>query len=124
MSTIAMLLGGVLGLALRNSVDPFRRPATANPKPWRAVAVSVIGGLLLGVLTGLAFVGIHDDSPYAAAGIITSSAATTYCVFGAATVAIFRDGLARHTIVPAVGHLLSGFAATTAGFVLGAALIS
>lgn len=66
-----MLLGGVLGLALRNSVDPFRRRETVNPELRRALAVSVIGGLL-------------------------------------------RDGLARHAIVPAVGHILSGFAATAA----------
>ncbi|MPZ86097.1 MAG: hypothetical protein GEV28_39295 [Actinophytocola sp.] len=89
MTTLAMPLGGVPGLVLRNSVDPFRRPERPNPEHvaglWRPFAVNVAGGFVLGA---------------AAAGITASGAPTTYCLFGRATVRLVREGFARRTHFP------------------------
>jgi CrcB protein len=120
-ATLVMLLGGLLGFFLRARLDPVL-PVEAGR--WRPIVVSVAGGFVLGGLTGAALLGFGHDSPLATAGIGLSAALTTFCVFGGATTRVFREGPARHTLVPAFTHVLSGFGAATAGVALGAVLVS
>lgn len=115
-----MLAGGVLGVFLRNLLD---RPRTADAPPrWRPVVISLLGGLILGALTGAVLIGRHGDGPTAALGLALSGALLTYCVFSSAATDLIKQGVSRHTVVPAVTSALSAFAAATAGVALGATL--
>ncbi|GAA3567422.1 hypothetical protein GCM10022222_59230 [Amycolatopsis ultiminotia] len=120
MATLVMLLGGLLGFALRTTIDARGRTGSR----WYPLVVSVAGGFALGALTGAALLGLPRDSPLAAAGIGLSAAVTTFCVFGPATRALVHQGPARRTVLSALGHVVSGFAAATGGVVLGIALVS
>jgi fluoride ion exporter CrcB/FEX len=117
-ATLVMLLGSLLGFALRTTLDPI------GAGRWRPMVVSVAGGFALGALTGAALLGLPQDSPLATAGIGLSAAVTTFCVFGAATKALFHEVLARTTVLPALTHVVTGFAAATGGVVLGVTLVS
>ncbi|WIV59139.1 hypothetical protein [Amycolatopsis nalaikhensis] len=123
MATLVMLLGGLLGLTLRSTIDPVR-PAERPAPRWWPIAAGVGGGFLLGGLTGAVLIGVHPDSPLFTAGIGLSAALLTYCVFGSATTSLVRQGMARHTLIPALTHVVSGFGAATAGVALGAVLVS
>lgn len=120
MTTLVMLLGGLLGLALRTTLDPVGR----GDLRWCPLIVSIAGGFALGALTGPALLGLPRDSPLATAGIGLSAAVTTFCVFGAATQTLFRERFARSTVLPALTHVVTGFAAATGGVVLGITLVS
>ena len=118
MATIFMLLGGLFGVFLRARLD------AVPGERWRPIVVSVAGGFVLGGLTGAALLGFGAESALATAGIGLSAALTTFCVFGGATTALFHDGMARHAVLRAFTHVLSGFGAATAGVALGAVLVS
>jgi CrcB protein len=122
-ATLVMLLGGFLGLALRSTLDPARAAEQPGFR-WQPLAVSVIGGFVLGALTGAALLGVHSDSALATAGIGLSAALTTYCLFGSATTSLVRNGVARQTVIPALTLVVSGFGAATVGVALGAVLVS
>ncbi|MFD2474793.1 hypothetical protein [Amycolatopsis silviterrae] len=120
MATLVMLLGGLLGFALRTTIDAAGRTGSR----WYPALVSVIGGFALGTLAGAALIGLPRDSPLAAAGIGLSAAVTAYCVFSPATRSLTQQGFSRRNAMAALGHALSGFAAATGGVVLGIALVS
>lgn len=117
-----MLAGGILGVFLRNLVDGPR--TTDTPPRWRPVVISVVGGLVLGALTGAVLTDRQGDGPAAIAGVALSGLLLTYCVFSSAATKLIKHGFGRETVVPAVTSALTAFAAATAGVALGAALAS
>lgn len=120
-TTIAMLAGGILGVYLRNLLDG---PRTVDaPSRWHPVMISVLGGLVLGALTGAALGSLHGDGPAAALDVGLSGALLTYCVFSSAATEVVKQGPSRQTLVPAIISALSAFAAATAGVTLGVTLM-
>lgn len=82
---MALLAGGILGVFLRNILDG---PHTTNhPQRGRSLAISMLGGLLLGALTGAAVsstTGATGDGSAAALAAGLSGLLFTYCVFSSA----------------------------------------
>lgn len=119
-TTLAMLAGGILGVLLRNLLEGPRRPESHTL--WRPLAISLIGGLVLGALTGAAVSGLHGDGPAAALGVGLSSVLMTYCLFSGAATGLVQRGPSRQTLLPAITSAVAAFAAATAGVVLGITL--
>jgi CrcB protein len=119
-TTLAMLAGGILGVLLRNLLEGPRRSEPLAR--WRSLAISVIGGLVLGALTGAAVIGVAGDGAAAALGVGLSGALMTYCLFGSAATELIKLGPSRQTLLPAITSALTAFAAATAGVVLGVIL--
>jgi len=104
-TTLAMLAGGILGVLLRNLLEGPRRPEPLAR--WRSLAISVIGGLVLGALTGAAVIGVAGDGAAAALGVGLSGALMTYCLFGGAATELIKLGPSRQTLLPAITSALT-----------------
>ncbi|QUH04066.1 CrcB family protein [Saccharopolyspora erythraea] len=120
-STVAMLLGGAVGVLLRmmirrswqNDTSPFR---------WSALAITAGGALAFGVLTGLAPAVANPGQVRSALSIGASSALFTYCVFNASTMQLLARAGDRASVVAAVVHAFVGFVAAVPGVLAGMAL--
>jgi fluoride exporter len=117
-----MLVGGVLGVYLRNLLEGQADAEQSTRGWWLPIAISVIGGFVLGALTGAALSGAEDEGPSAALGLALSAALTTYCLFSGAATALIKHGPDRPTLIRAGINAVLGFAAATGGVVLGITL--
>lgn len=120
MSTVAMLVGGVLGVLLRTLVDGPRVPDRSPSSRWWSLAIGVLGAFVLGALTG-AVIGVRAG-PQTAVGVALSGTLLTYCLFSSAATDLAWHGVSRQTVVASVIHGLSALAAATVGVTLGVIL--
>lgn len=119
MSPLVLLLAaacGGLGAATRYIVDLGIARLTGTRFPWGVMVINVTGslalGLVIGMLPGAAFV--------AGAGFLGGY--TTFSTAMIDTVALWRDGERRASVLYAGGMMVLGFAAAAAGLALGHAL--
>lgn len=119
-----MLVGGALGVFLRNILEGPRLPDSPRSIRWRTVAIGTVGGFVLGALTGAALMVADGAGPGAALGIALSAALLTYCLFSSAATGLIKQGFSRHTLIPAALNAVTAFVAATAGVTLGVILAS
>ncbi|CAM01794.1 fluoride ion exporter CrcB/FEX [Saccharopolyspora erythraea NRRL 2338] len=121
-STVAMLLGGALGVLLRMMIRRSWQNGT-SPFRWGAFAITAGGALALGVLAGLALTVVHPGQARSALSIGASSALFTYCVFNASTLHLLARAGDRSSVVAALVHAFVGFAAAVPGVLAGMSLV-
>ncbi|WP_298863111.1 CrcB family protein [uncultured Microbacterium sp.] len=118
MSPMIFLLAaacGGLGAATRYLVDLGIARATGTRFPWGVVIINVSGSLLLGLVVGML---------PGAAFVVGTGFLGGYTTFSTAmidTVALWRDGERRASVLYSGGMLLAGFAAAAVGLALGLA---
>ena len=119
MSPLVFLLAaacGGLGAATRYLVDLGIARLTGTRFPWGVMVINVTGalalGLVIGMLPGAAFV----------IGTGFLGGYTTFSTAMIDTVALWRDGARRASVLNAVGMLAAAVAAAVCGLVLGAAI--
>lgn len=119
MSPLVFLLAaacGGLGAATRYLVDLGVARATGTRFPWGVMVINVTGslalGLVVGMLPGAAFV--------LGAGFLGGY--TTFSTAMIDTVALWRDGERRASVLYVGGMLLAGLAAAAVGLALAHAL--
>lgn len=112
---LAALCGG-LGAAVRYLVDLGIGRVTGTRFPWGVMVINITGSLALGLVIGM----LPD-----AAFVIGTGFLGGYTTFSTAmidTVALWRDGERRASVVNAVGMLVASVAAAAGGLALGASL--
>lgn len=113
MATLVMIFSGLLGFFSRRGLDRARPAAK-----WWPYLTGCAGGFALGALTGVALTGLDPHGPLVTAGVGSSAALTTYCVFGRATTALPQVRGTRAVLV-AAAQVGCAFVAATAGVVVG-----
>lgn len=115
MSPVIFLLAaacGGLGAATRYLVDLGIARATGTRFPWGVMIINVSGSLLLGLVVGML---------PGAAFVVGTGFLGGYTTFSTAmidTVALWRDGERRASVLYSGGMLLAGFAAAAVGLAL------
>ncbi|WP_417554871.1 fluoride efflux transporter FluC [Microbacterium sp.] len=115
MSPMIFLLAaacGGLGAATRYLVDLGIARATGTRFPWGVMIINVSGSLLLGLVVGML---------PGAAFVVGTGFLGGYTTFSTAmidTVALWRDGERRASVLYSGGMLLAGFAAAAVGLAL------
>ena len=113
---VASLVGGVLGVYLRNMVDTDERFS-------RSAFIGALGALLMGVGIGYMFAEPQTPGDPPVLGVGWSSAMLTYCVFTPATVKAFRIRGSRTVVLTAVALGIVGMVAGSLGAAVGALVI-
>ena len=91
---IASLVGGVLGVHLRNLVD-------TDIRFWRSAFIGALGAVLMGVGVGYVFAEPQTPGDPPLLGVGLSSAMLTYCVFTPAAFKAFRIRRSRTVVLTA-----------------------
>ena len=112
---VASLVGGVLGVYLRNMVDTDERFS-------RSAFIGALGALLMGVGIGYMFAEPQAPGDPPVLGVGLSSAMLTYCVFTPATVKAFRIRGSR-TVLTAVALGIVAVVAGSLGAAVGALVV-
>ena len=117
---IAFLVAAAIGAPARYLIDGLVQDHTSGAFPWGTFVVNVSGCLALGLLTG--FVLYHSLDPTARTVIGTGGlgAYTTFSTFTFETVRLAEEGAVNHAVRNAVGSLLAGLAAASAGLAIAA----
>jgi CrcB protein len=111
-------LAGALGALTRYGVHAAVQSRMASKLPYGTVVVNITGSFALGLLVGLAtYQGLGADvRTVVGTGFI--GAYTTFSSFSYDTFGLVEDGLSAAALVSALGSVVAGLAAATAGFAL------
>lgn len=112
---LAAACGGV-GAAARYLLDLGIARLAGTRFPWGVMAINISGSLALGLVVGM----LPDAVFVIGAGFLGGY--TTFSTAMIDTVALWRDGARRASVLNAVGMLLASVAAAAAGLGLGSAL--
>lgn len=108
---LAAACGG-LGATTRYLVDLGIARATGTRFPWGVMVINVTGSLALGLVVGM----LPGAAFALGAGFLGGY--TTFSTAMIDTVALWRDGERRASVLYSGGMLLAGFAAAAAGLAL------
>jgi len=119
---LAFLVAAAIGAPARYLLDGLVQDRTSGAFPWGTFAVNVTGCFALGLLTGLGR--YHDLDPTVRTVVGTGGlgAYTTFSTFTFETVRLAEEGAVNEAARNAIGSLLAGLAAASAGLALAAAL--
>lgn len=112
---LAAACGGV-GAAARYLLDLGIARLAGTRFPWGVMVINISGSLALGLVVGI----LPDTAFVIGAGFLGGY--TTFSTAMIDTVALWRDGARRASVLNAVGMLLASVAAAAAGLALGSAL--
>lgn len=112
---LAAACGG-LGAAARYLVDLGIARLTGARFPWGVMVINITGSLALGLVVGL----LPGAAFVVGAGFLGGY--TTFSTAMIDTVALWRGGARRASVLNAVGMLLASVAAAATGLALGSAL--
>jgi fluoride ion exporter CrcB/FEX len=113
LSTLVMVLGGMLGAAGRLLAERQFPPSLRS-----AIATNVVGSFVLGFLTGAVLIG----TKWVLVGTALSGMLIGYSVFSTQTTGLFERGV--RGFGQAVLTIFAGFAAGAWGVVLAAAVLT
>lgn len=117
MHGVTLIVGGALGVGVRLLLDRGDDGRRDEMSVW-AFAVTAVGAIVGGVLTGAASVNAVQSSYAAAAGVGLAAALFTFCVFSGALIQRLKGR--RQATGPALTHGILGFTAATIGIIIGA----
>ena len=116
MTLVAVVLGGILGTALRLSIDQLVAPDSAFP--WATLLINVVGSFVLGLLVAR----VWPTAPgWLRAGLGTGllGSFTTFSAVIVSLLTLTASGMTMLAIVYLVASLVLGLAAALAGLRLG-----
>jgi CrcB protein len=111
-------LAGALGALARFGVHGLVQSRAASKFPFGTVVVNVTGAFALGLLVGLFTYQGLDADVRTVVGTGFIGAYTTFSSFSYDTFGLFEEGAAASALVNALGSVVVGLAAATAGFAL------
>jgi CrcB protein len=111
-------LAGAFGALSRYGVHGLVQSCTASRWPYGTFVVNISGSFALGLLVGLVTYQGLDADVRTIVGTGFIGAYTTFSSFAYDTFGLFENGTARGAGVNALGSVVIGFLAATAGFVL------
>ena len=111
-------LAGALGALGRYAVHGLVQSRTASRFPYGTFVVNVSGSFVLGLVVGLLTYQGLDPDVRTVVGIGFIGAYTTFSSFSYDTFALFEAGEARPALANALGSVIAGLVAATAGFAL------
>jgi fluoride exporter len=117
-TALTIALAGAIGAVARFAVDGWVRGRLARRFPWGIVAVNVSGSLLLGLLAGL---GVHAGLPAWPVTVLGAGFCGSYTTFSTLsweTVRLAEERARLLAVGNALGSLVAGVAAATAGIAL------
>lgn len=122
-----VMLGGVVGTALRNTVSHLI-PAVPGAWPWATFGINLTGALLLGLLLEW-LVRLRPEDPrrrilQLSLGTGVLGGFTTYSSFAVETVALATHGAALVAVAYASSSIALGFVAAFGGSWLGRRLVA
>ncbi|WP_111767237.1 fluoride efflux transporter CrcB [Nakamurella deserti] len=116
MTYLWVALGAAIGAPLRYLTDRFVTVRVESRFPVGTLVVNVAGSLILGLLAGAGLAG--DDPWQLVVGTGFCGALTTYSTFAWETVRLAASGGRLLAAANAVGSLVVGTGAATAGFLV------
>jgi CrcB protein len=119
-SWVVFLIAAAAGAPLRYLVDGLVQDHTDGPFPWGTFVVNISGCLALGLLTGLGLYHGLSDTTQTVIGTGGLGAYTTFSTFSYETVRLAEEGATTDAVRNALGGLVIGLAAASAGLALAA----
>ncbi|WOP17239.1 CrcB family protein [Raineyella sp. LH-20] len=116
---VGVCLAGGVGAALRFVVDGWVRSAVPTQYPLGTVVINVSGSFVLGVVTGLAAVGVLPAVWGSVLGAGLMGGYTTFSTASVETVRLLLSGDVRLGLRTGLGMLVAGVAAALAGLWVG-----
>lgn len=123
MIVVLVAAGGAAGACLRYILDRGVGHVAGSAFPWGTLVVNVLGSLVLGLLTGLAWSGVVSESVRLLVGTGLCGSLSTFSTFGYETVRLFGDGTRGYAVLNVAGTIVAGLSAAAAGLGLAAALV-
>ena len=111
-------LASALGALSRYGVHGLVQSRTASRFPYGTVVVNLSGSFVLGLIVGLATYQGLDADVRTVVGTGFIGAYTTFSSFSYDTFGLLEEGATAAAWVNALGSIVVGLAAATAGFVL------
>lgn len=118
MPVLLVFLGGMIGAPLRYLVDKAVQARHDSVFPWGTFTVNITGAFILGALTGAAAAHGLPSSATLLLGTGVCGGLTTFSTFGFETLRLLEDGSLAEAGLNALGSLLAGITAATAGYAL------
>ena len=115
-------LAGALGALGRYGVHGLVESRTASRFPYGTVVVNISGSFALGVVVGLLTYQGLDPDVRTVVGTGFIGAYTTFSSFSYDTLGLFESGATRDALANALGSVVVGLVAATAGFALASAV--
>jgi fluoride exporter len=117
MTVLLVFLGGMIGAPARYLLDRFVQRRHESVFPWGTLAVNVAGCLVLGFITGATRLLAPGTVAFTGTGVC--GAFTTFSTFGFETTRLLEEGSVLEAGLNALGSLVLGLLAATAGYALG-----
>jgi CrcB protein len=111
-------VAGALGALARFGVHGLVQSRAASQFPCGTVVVNLTGSFVLGLLVGLVTYHGLDADVRTVVGTGFIGAYTTFSSFSYETLGLFEDGATSAALVNALGSVVAGLGAATAGFAL------
>jgi fluoride exporter len=112
---LSLALGGAVGTLARYELGRWVHGWAGTAFPWGTLAINVAGCLALGFLTRLGQTATISPETRGMLTVGFCGAFTTFSTFSFETVALLQDGESLKAVTYALGSLLLGIAAMTAG---------
>jgi CrcB protein len=119
---LLVALAGALGALARYGVHGLVQSRTASRFPYGTVVVNITGSFVLGLLVGLATYQGLDADVRTVVGTGFIGAYTTFSSFSYDTFGLWEEGDTRAAVGNALGSVVVGLVAATAGFALAGVL--
>ena len=119
---IAFLAAAAIGAPARYLIDGLVQDHTGGTFPWGTFVVNVSGCFSLGVITGLGLYHGLDPTIRTVVGTGGMGAYTTFSTFTFETVRLAEEGAVNDAVRYALGSVLIGLAAASAGLAIVAVL--
>jgi CrcB protein len=111
-------LAGALGAVARYAVHSLVQSRASGVFPVGTVVINVTGSLALGFIAGLVIYQGADPDLRTIVGTGFLGGYTTFSSYSFETVGLLEDGVPRAAVVNAVGSVVVGALAATAGLLL------
>ncbi|MET8111306.1 fluoride efflux transporter CrcB [Streptomyces prasinus] len=118
MTWLLVVLGAMVGAALRHLTDHAVRARHGAVFPWGTLTVNVAGCLVLGLLTGAVAAGAAGPRLQLLLGTGLCGALTTYSTFSYETLRLAETGFVRHAAANVAASVAAGLGAVSAGAAL------
>lgn len=117
---LAVALGGALGSVARHALSAQLRLA-APTFPWGTLAVNIVGGLAMGLISAYALARPGALSEPLRLGLTTGilGGFTTFSAFSVETLLLWRDGSATAAVTNIAANVVLSLAACALGLWLG-----
>jgi len=119
---VGLVVAGALGALARFLFDGIVEGQTDGAFPWGTFVVNVTGSLLVGLVAGAALYHALPSTPATWLAVGFCGSYTTFSTFAFETVRLLEEGETSGAVLNAVGTMLAGAAAATAGLLLAAAV--